>query len=37
MITPVDIVISENLDQFFPIVFFLYLPEIEAFSNIFRL
>ena len=37
MITSVDTVISVNLDQFLPIVVFLYFSEIEVFSNIFRL
>ena len=37
MITSVDVVISVNLGQFLPIVVFLYLSEIEMFSNVFRL
>ena len=37
MITSVDFVISVNLDEFLPIVVFLYFSEIEIFSNIFKL
>ena len=37
MTKSVDIVISANLYQFLPIAVFLYLLEIETFSNSFRL